>query len=251
MNNYRSPDGLPTDLCIFTLAPKPVASKRKSLPQLEFQVLLIQRSEESRLYPNQWSFPGGFSKEDETLFESALRQLKEETSIGDDVHLKQLGAYYTPSETNGWIPTIAYYALVPYVNFRTMETSTQVTKAKLVPVEEAMHLSLAFDHNDILRDAVKRIRFNMLTTILAKEFLADEFTIAELINVVQTVVPGLDIDKANFLKGITSTKKRQGVLEPICDANGQPKKSNQYSQAPAKLYRFTGYEPFSSIYNAT
>ena len=50
-------------------------------------------------------------------------------------------------------------------------------------------MALAFDHQEILRDALHKIREKMLTTVIAKEFLPEEFTISELYQVIQTVVP--------------------------------------------------------------
>ena len=86
----------------------------------------------------------------------------------------------------------------------------------------------------------------MLTTTIAKAFLPDEFTIAELYQVIQAVVP--DFAEQNFIRKITSTQSRSGIIEKAVDAAGEPKSSNLYSQRPAQLYRFTGHEPQLSIY---
>jgi hypothetical protein len=108
-------------------------------------------------------------------------------------------------------------------------------------------MKLAFDHNRIVRDALEQIRRRMLTTTIAKQFLSDEFTMSELYQVIETVVP--DFVEKNFIRKINSTQSRKGILEVVRDAYGQPKGSNRHSQRTAQLYRFTDYQPQLSIYS--
>ncbi|MDF2663657.1 MAG: ADP-ribose pyrophosphatase, partial [Paenibacillus sp.] len=61
-----------------------------------------------------------------------------------------------------------------------------------------------------------------------------------------TVVP--DFEEPNFIRKITSTRSRHGLLEEAKDEQGKPKQSNRYSQRAAQLYRFTGFVPELSIY---
>ncbi len=42
---------------------------------------LIQRSENSRYWPNYWGFPGGKKEENEDIFSAAKRELQEETGV--------------------------------------------------------------------------------------------------------------------------------------------------------------------------
>jgi hypothetical protein len=87
----------------------------------------------------------------------------------------------------------------------------------------------------------------MLTTTIAKEFLPAEFTISELYQVIQTVVP--EFKEKNFIRKITSTQSRKGIIEEVRDRNGNLKLSNLHSQRAARLYRFTELEPQVSIYS--
>lgn len=108
-------------------------------------------------------------------------------------------------------------------------------------------MDLAFDHREILTDALHEIRKKMLTTTIAKQFLPEEFTISELYQVIQTVVP--DFEERNFIRKITSTQSRKGIIEESKDLNGELKQSNQYSQRAAQLYHFTDVEPQLSMYS--
>lgn len=87
----------------------------------------------------------------------------------------------------------------------------------------------------------------MLTTTIAKEFLPEEFTVSELYQVIQTIVP--EFADQNFLRKITSTQSRKGIIEEVLDEDGKRKMSNRYSQRAAQLYRFTGYKPQLSLYS--
>ena len=80
---YRTPDGLPADIIIFTLRSKVDNNKgNKNLPDYELSVLMIKRKKWP--FENCWAFPGGFSNEDESLLEAAQRELQEETNISKD-----------------------------------------------------------------------------------------------------------------------------------------------------------------------
>lgn len=245
---HRSPDGLPTDICIFTIISQSRNTKTKSLPTKQLAVLLIKRK--STTFGEQWALPGGFSTENETLDEGAYRELKEETNIDRDVHIEQLRTYYKPGrDPRGWIPSVAYVSLVHEDLLTQVKADDDASEARLFPIEEALHLNLAFDHRDILTDALARVREKMLQTNIAKAFLPDEFTLSELLQVLETVVPAFKVsDRGNFERRLLSTTRRQGILEPVLSVDGLPLYSTEFSNSPAKLYRFTDYTPTPMIY---
>ncbi|MEX2043449.1 MAG: NUDIX domain-containing protein [Patescibacteria group bacterium] len=51
------------------------------LPVHDGSILLIKRPSHERHYPGKWAFPGGKVEHDETLVETLLRELEEETSL--------------------------------------------------------------------------------------------------------------------------------------------------------------------------
>ncbi|GEB35651.1 MULTISPECIES: NUDIX hydrolase [Brevibacillus] len=245
---HRSPDGLPTDICLFTILSVPRATKTKSLPHKQLAVLLIKRKSDT--YGEQWALPGGFSKESETLDECAYRELKEETNIDRDVHIEQLKTYYKPGrDPRGWIPSVAYVSLVHEDLLKHAQAADDASDAQLFPIEEAFALNLAFDHREILTDALQRVREKMLQTNIAKAFLPERFTLSELLQVIETVVPSFKVnDRGNFERRLLATTRRQGILEAAVDDSGQPVYSTEYSNSPAKLYRFSDFIPTAMIY---
>lgn len=217
---------------------------KKALPQRELQVLLIKRSHWP--FAGQWALPGGFTNETETVHECARRELQEETGV-DNVHIEYFNVYSKPHrDPRGWMISHAFFALVNEAELAAMQAASDAAEARLFAVNEALKMELAFDHNEILRDALEQIRHKMMTTTIAKAFLPEEFTISELYQIIETVVP--DFAERNFVRKITSTQSRQGIIEEVRTVTGERKLSNRYSQRAAQLYRFTDFTPRLSIY---
>jgi 8-oxo-dGTP diphosphatase len=246
VSNYRTPDGAPADIVIFTITSEKQARATKHLPKRELKVLLIQR----KLWPfeGMWALPGGFSKDSEAMEETARRELYEETGV-EGLHLDYMQVYSAPGrDPRGWIISHAYVALVHEQYLVARQAADDAADVRLFSVEEALEsMKLAFDHRQIIHDALQRIREQMLLTTIAKEFLPSEFTLSELYQIITTVVP--DFEESNFIRKMKVTQSRSSILEEAMDANGQPKKSNEYSQRAAQLYRFTGEIPQLSLYS--
>ncbi|WP_042163585.1 NUDIX hydrolase [Paenibacillus gorillae] len=249
---YRTPDGLPVDIAIFTILSSAKAGSYRMVAQRELHVLLVKRSRESEAYPGRWALPGGFSGEEETLQEAAYRELKEETNVDQNVLIEQVKTVYYPGrDPRGWMPSVVYCALVQESHLKNLAADTDADEVKLFPIGEALELKLAFDHNELLNDALEHIRRKMMTTTIASEFLPEAFTIRELYQVIQAVVPAFEEDIANFKRNLLATKTRKGLISESLDANGAPRTSDRNSNRPAQLYRFSGYEPNICIYNSS
>ena len=113
------------------------------------KVLLIQRGAD----PNKgyWAFPGGFMNMDETTEQCAIRELEEETGLRvSDVH--QIGAYSkVDRDPRGRTITVAYLAIID----KTVQVTGQDDAAKAEWFPLSALPELAFDHAEIMRDAVK------------------------------------------------------------------------------------------------
>lgn len=117
------------------------------------QVLLIRRKNPP--FSNLWALPGGFLEMDETLHESALRELHEETHISE-VQLTQIGAFGNPNrDPRGRVITIAYLGIVNSEQQKAVAGSD----ASEVAWFSTLNLpQLAFDHNDIIKKAIKELK---------------------------------------------------------------------------------------------
>ena len=117
------------------------------------QVLLIERGADP--YKGCWAFPGGFMNMDETTEQCAIRELEEETGLKvSDIH--QIGAYSkVDRDPRGRTITVAYLAIIDaYAEVRGQDDAAI---AQWFPIDARP--PLAFDHEDIMRDALKIYAF--------------------------------------------------------------------------------------------
>lgn len=115
------------------------------------RVLLVQRKIDP--YQGKWALPGGFVETQEPLEEAAKRELQEETGLVID-HLEQLRAYGTPGrDPRGRTLTIAF---VGYTSKEeAVKGADDAAAARWFDLQQLP--PLAFDHDEILQDAIGQI----------------------------------------------------------------------------------------------
>jgi 8-oxo-dGTP diphosphatase len=166
------------------------------------RLLLVQRGEAP--FAGMWALPGGFKRPDETLAEAARRELIGETGVDAASLLTQFGAYGDPGRDPRMnVVTIAY--LAPLRDVGTIVAGTDAAEAALFPADVVLKgkLELAFDHVQIVRDAVERVRVDLELTGLATAFVRPTFTLAEL-RAVYEAVWGVELDAANFRRSVVT-----------------------------------------------
>ncbi|PXV95560.1 NUDIX domain-containing protein [Lachnotalea glycerini] len=113
LENYDRPS-VAADIVAFTIKNKETDDYRK-LSKKELSVLMIKRNE----YPfkDYWALPGGFARKDETLEDTAIRELNEEAGVSD-IALMQLQTFSDiRRDPRGWIISCAYLALAEEEQF--------------------------------------------------------------------------------------------------------------------------------------
>ena len=112
------------------------------------RVLLIQRGYDP--YKGCWAFPGVFLNMDETTEQCAIRELEEETGMQLD-NVQQIGASSkVDRDPRGRTITVAYLAVVDEA--KDVTGQDDAAKAEWFPLAELP--PLAFDHADIMQDAI-------------------------------------------------------------------------------------------------
>ena len=112
------------------------------------KVLLIQRGSEP--FKGCWAFPGGFMNMDETTEQCAIRELEEETGLKVN-NLHQIGAYSkVDRDPRGRTVTVAYLAIIDAP--LAVKGLDDAAEAQWFSIN-ALH-PLAFDHNEIMADAI-------------------------------------------------------------------------------------------------
>ncbi|MDX6398176.1 MAG: 8-oxo-dGTP diphosphatase [Gaiellaceae bacterium] len=192
------------------------------------QVLLVRRGEAP--FEGSWAIPGGFKRPAETLDEAAKRELAEETGVDAASLLTQFGAYGDPERDPRMnVVTIAYLAVLRDVG--AVVAGTDAADAALVPVSEVLNgeIDLAFDHLQIVRDAIERVRVELEVTGIATAFVGATFTLAEL-RAVYEAIWGVQLDAANFRRSVVAD---DGWVIPT----GRRARPGPAGGRPAELYR--------------
>jgi 8-oxo-dGTP diphosphatase len=206
---YDAPVGLAADPVVFTLVDG------------DLSVLLARRTEQ----PQRGSFalPGGFVGAAESPRETAERKLREKTGVGS-VHLEQLRTYAGPDrDPRGWLPSIAYLALVP---------------PEALPAEGPQGRDpgwhrvdalpeLALDHATIVDDALWRLRARLADkgwfVRVAGGLLAEPFTLGQAQRLYEAL-RGEPVDAANFRRDALATGLLEETGERRSDGVGRPGK---------------------------
>ncbi len=162
------------------------------------------------------SLPGSFVHIDETLDATVQRTITEHVSV-DQLFTEQL---YTignlDRDPRGRVISVSYFAI-----------SNQIPSSDLRWIDIAQLPDLAFDHNQIIHLAHKRLQDKLQYSDIAKHFLPAEFTLSQLQHVYEVIL-STPQDKRNFRKKLLATD----LLLPLS------KTQMSGSHRPAQLFRF-------------
>ncbi len=174
-----------------------------------FSVLLVQRGAEP--FRGRWALPGGFVEPDESVESAAWRELVAETGMPRfPGHLEQLRTYGDAGrDPRMRVVSVAHVAFAPDLPDPT--AGAAATAARWWPVEDLEEVPLAFDHAEILTDAIERVRSKLEYTTLATRFVTEPFSLKDLYRVYQAVwdfAPSLP----SFRRKVLSTN---GFVVPV------------------------------------
>ncbi len=192
------------------------------LDEGELKLMLIQRANDP--FQGVWALPGGFIKMSESLEESALRELKEETGVSN-VYLEQMRTYgdvgRDPRER---VISVAFFALVNLYDHE-VKADTDASEAAWFEVSDLP--ALAFDHQKIVDDAIRHLRSRVRYQPVGFELLPENFTLTMLQDLYSKILDR-QLDKRNFRKKI--------LAMDILSETGDVEKD--VAHRAAKLYRF-------------
>ncbi|MCE9646643.1 MAG: NUDIX hydrolase [Chloroflexi bacterium] len=211
--DYEQP-GVTVDLAVFTVN----SSKLK--------VMLAKRAEEP--FHDHWSMPGGFLLRGESLDDAACRVLNEKTGV-KNVYMEQLYTFGDPGrDPRARVITVAYFALIPWENLNRPE-SKKIIDLTWSSVDQLPRL--AFDHREILKYAVRRLRAKASYSNIVYGLMPEQFRLSELQTMYEIIIAD-KLDKRNFRKRMLATGLLQETGEK--DLTG--------AHRPAMLYQFKKME---------
>ena len=184
------------------------------------QLLLVARGIPP--FKGMWALPGGYLQMDEDAIDGAKRELFEETGLRD-AYIEQFRTFSAVDrDPRGRVITIAHLALV---RISEVKGGDDAAKAQWFPLKDVPQL--AFDHDMILREAMKALRQKIHFEPVGFELLPAVFTMPQLQHLYESILD-VRFDRRNF----TSKMLHLGILEDTGDRQaGAP------SRVPA-TYRF-------------
>lgn len=201
----------------------------------EYKILLIQRGFAPE--KEKWSLMGGFVQNNESVDEAANRILKQLTGL-EDVYLEQLHVFSNPDrDPIERVIAVAYVALIDIQKYQ--QQINDDFHARWFLLKELP--KLIFDHEDMVKTALERLRYKAAFHPILFELLPEKFTLPQL----QAMYEGLydtKIDKRNFSRKVLSTN----LLKKEKDKDkSSSKKGAFYYRLNEQNYR----ENFQSILN--
>ena len=178
-------------------------------------------------FAGRWAFPGSLVGTGESLEEVALREFRATTGLSD-IYLEQLRTFGDPRrDPRRRVVATAYCALVPSKG--VVKGGGRYADVAWFPVRRMP--PLAYDHDEMARCALERLRGKLAYTNIVYGLLPVEFTLRELQDVYEAIL-GRALDRRNFRKKLLAT----GLFEPL-------QRKRRGAHRPAILYRFTRREP--------
>lgn len=204
------PFAVTVDIAVFTLLDRPVPPKSGRVPRKELAAVLVVRGGD--VEAGRHALPGGFVHEDEDLPEAAIRELHEEAGLRlPETAIHQFRTFGRPGrDPRMRVVTVAYTALARIED--ALSAGTDATAVEIVPVRRILdgEVSLAFDHEQILREAHEFIGVLIEETSAVLELCPESFTLTDLRHVCEAVW-GYEVDRATFNKRALHI---DGFIEP-------------------------------------
>ena len=194
-----------------------------SIVDNDLQVLLIKRKGDT--FNNLWALPGGLMHENDSSLENAINRVLSNKTGAQTSYVEQL-CTRTGHDPRGPTISIAYIALV--------DKQKVLSNAVWTSVKDIENMELAFDHKQVIKQAVNRLTNKVNYSTLPMHFLPQPFTLPKLQQVYEVLL-GEKLDKSTFRKKIEET----GVIHET----GEQIKEGAYR--PAKLYHLLDNEVFN------
>jgi len=178
-----------------------------------------------------WALPGGLVRDADPLDDAAARTLHDRTGL-TDVYLEQLYTFGSPDRDPATrVVSVAYVGLISDAGRFPAVGAGEAADVAWCPVRRLP--ALAYDHADVVRTAVARLRAKLQYTTLVYTLLPPVFTVSELHAAYEAIL-GRRLDRRNFRKKILST----GLLASL-------DRVRRGAHRPATLYRFRRRRPMT------
>lgn len=187
------------------------------------KVLLIKRKNEP--YKNMWALVGGALYNNEDVEDGLKREIFEKTGI------KKLNTYFINVFGNVnrsqlmRMVALSYIGVIDSDKVSILKETLKTSNADWFPIN--IIPELAYDHNEILKDALDKLKLKIMNTNILKSLFPKGFTIPEIQKAYESIL-NIQFDRRNFRRKLLN-------LDLILDTKKEVKFEGK---KPAKLYKF-------------
>lgn len=187
------------------------------------KVLLIQRK--NKPFEGMWALVGGALHNDEDLSVGASREVYEKTGI-DNIELSLCNVFGNVDRSPVMrMVAVSHLGVIDSAKVKFLKETLKTSNADWFSIDNIP--SLAYDHNEILKDALEKLKVEITRSNILKSLFPSGFTLPELQKVYESIL-GKSLDRRNFRRKILS-------LDLIEDTGKEIKFEGK---KPAKLYQF-------------
>jgi len=197
------------------------------------KVLLIKRSNEP--YKNMWALVGGALYNNETLEEGMAREINEKTGIDNvEVEMFEIFSKVDRSPVQRMI-AVGYIGVIDVDKVEILRQTMNTSDCDWVPID--LIKDLAYDHNEILDEAIKSLKQRITKTDILRSLYPNGFTLPELQKTYEAIL-NKSLDRRNF-------RKKMLNLGIIYDT-GKAKRFE--GNKPAKIYKFKSVKKDKTVF---
>lgn len=161
------------------------------------KVLLIKRKNEP--FKDCWALTGGALYNTEDLEDGLNREIYEKTGLKNiEVKFSKVFGKKDRSPVMRMI-AITYIGIVDASKVEIEKDTLKTSNAEWFKIDEIP--KLAYDHNEIVTEAIKSLKEEILKTNLLKVFFPNGFTLPELQKIYESIL-NKKLDRRNFRKKI-------------------------------------------------
>lgn len=201
----------------------------------ELEVLLVERGEPP--FEGAWATPGGFVEIDEPIGEAAARELAEETGLVD-VNLEPFGVFGAPGrDPRGRSISVAHWTLTDR-HFHAAAAGSDAADLEWFSISNLPEL--AFDHEELLADALLALRRRARTGGIGRGTLDEPFSLADARRLYESVLDRT-IAPEQFQKVLVEDV---GIICSV-DSDADPDPSDEAFAFDDEIYESLSREPAS------
>ncbi len=187
------------------------------------KVLLIKRKNEP--YKDMWALVGGALYNNEDVEAGLKREIFEKSGI-KDIDTYFINAFGKVNRSNVMrMVALSYLGVIDCEKVSILKETLKTSNADWFPINNIP--ALAYDHNEILKDALENLKIKIVNTNILKSLFPNGFAIPEIQKAYESIL-NTKFDRRNFRRKLLN-------LDLIVDTNKEVKFEGR---KPAKLYKF-------------